>query len=63
MTTLSTQAVSTVIRYQSVEAAGIEIFYREVGNPEAPTVCCYTDSLLHRICSGISSRRLPTTFM
>jgi pimeloyl-ACP methyl ester carboxylesterase len=31
-------ATSTAVHYRSVDVAGIEIFYREAGNPKSPTV-------------------------
>jgi pimeloyl-ACP methyl ester carboxylesterase len=32
------QAASTQIHYRTVDVAGIEIFYREAGNPRSPTI-------------------------
>jgi hypothetical protein len=34
----SAQAATTEIHYRTVDVAGIEIFYREAGNPKAPTI-------------------------
>jgi pimeloyl-ACP methyl ester carboxylesterase len=36
--TQSAQALASEIHYRTVEVAGIEIFYREAGNPKSPTI-------------------------
>lgn len=38
MLTQSAQAASSAIHYRTVSVDGVEIFYREAGNPQAPTL-------------------------
>ena len=38
MPSQSEQARASAIYYRTVEVAGIEIFYREAGNPKSPTI-------------------------
>jgi pimeloyl-ACP methyl ester carboxylesterase len=36
--TLSAQAAATDVHYRSVDVDGLEIFYREAGDPKSPTI-------------------------
>src|ERR1017187_6849034 len=38
MPTQPVQAASNEIHYRTVDVAGVNIFYREAGNPKAPTI-------------------------
>jgi pimeloyl-ACP methyl ester carboxylesterase len=40
---------STAVHYRSVDAAGIEIFYREAGNPKSPTILLLHGDRYHLI--------------